>query len=158
MKNNKNDFYDCLPRFVNEPVERIADKFLDPLKRNFVWEDRCYELIIFPAFVGEGPNIINYFPSEREEEIEKILRQLSTEENVNFSLTENTLHFTLNQIKNKLTKKITDDEVELAIEIMATVNYEISTENSKTIIHPITNLEINRIADEIYYQVKLSFL
>lgn len=155
MKNDKNDFYDSLPRFVNEPVERIAGRFLDPLKRQFIWESRRYDLVIFPAFVGESPNIINYFPSEREEEIEKILRQLSTKDNENFLASENTLHFTLSQIKNNLIKKITNDEIELAIEILATVNYELSTDNSKIIIHTITNLEINRTADETYYQAKL---
>lgn len=157
------ELYDFIPKYVWGKLERVKDKFLEPLKREFVCRNVKYKLIISPAFVEEADGFRAYFPGKREELVEDALRKLMTEDNALYLEEEASLAFTLYQLQKELAAhKHTYDYAQLkeSLEILAKTNIEIESEDksAKLIFSPIEMLGLSGQNGETQTYVKFSNL
>lgn len=157
------ELYDFIPKYVWGKIERVKDKFLEPIKREFVCRNVKYKLIISPAFIEEADGFRAYFPGKREELVEDALRKLMTEDNALFLEEEASLAFTLYQLQKELAAhKHTYDYAQLkeSLEILAKTNIEIESEDksAKLIFSPIEMLGLSGQNGETQTYVKFSNL
>jgi hypothetical protein len=124
---NTIEFYDSMPKYFFGGVEREKGKTVDSLpilNRDFMHRNRNYKLSISPAAVQDKKTgkTINYYPSQREEIIEDVIRKISTRPN-RAILFDNDIgvKFTYYEVQQEL-KKIghgySIDQIKLGIEIL----------------------------------------
>jgi hypothetical protein len=77
---NSIELYDFMPKYVWGKVERINDKFLESIKREFECRGKKYQLTMMPARLELEEGSREFYPSKREELIEDALRKLMTEQ------------------------------------------------------------------------------
>lgn len=157
------ELYDFIPKYVWGKVERVKDKFLEPIKREFVCRNIKYKLVISPAFIEEVDGFRAYFPGKREELVEDALRKLMTEDSALYLEEEASLAFTLYQLQKELAAhKHTYDYTQLkeALEILAKTNIEIESEDksAKLLFSPIEMLGLSGQNGETQTYVKFSNL
>lgn len=157
------ELYDFIPKYVWGKVERVEDKFLEPIKREFVCRNIKYKLVISPAFIEEAGGFRAYFPGKREELVEDALRKLMTEDSALYLEEEASLAFTLYQLQKGLAAhKHTYDYTQLkeSLEILAKTNIEVESEDesSKLIFSPIEMLGLSGQNGETQTFVKFSNL
>lgn len=157
------ELYDFIPKYVWGKVERVKDKFLEPIKREFVCRNVKYKLVISPAFIEEADGFRAYFPGKREELVEDALRKLMTEDSALYLEEEASLAFTLYQLQKELAAhKHTYDYAQLkeSLEILAKTNIEIESEDksAKLIFSPIEMLGLSGQNGETQTFVKFSNL
>lgn len=76
---NTIELYDFIPKYVWGKVERIQEKFLDPIEREFEYRSQNYHVRISPARIKDQDGTSrDYFPGKREELVEDALRKLAT--------------------------------------------------------------------------------
>lgn len=157
------ELYDFIPKYVWGKVERVEDKFLEPIKREFVCRGIKYNLILSPAFIQGSDGFKAYFPGKREELVEDALRKLMTEDNAVYLDDDASLRFSLYQLQKELsTHQHTYDYTQLkeSLEILTKTSVEIESEdkNVKIIFSPIEILGLSGINDETQTFVKFSSL
>ena len=157
------ELYDFIPKYVWGKIERIEDRFLEPLKREFVCRNVKYKLVISPAFVEETGGFRAYFPGKREELVEDALRKLMTEDRAMYLEEDASLAFTLYQLQKELAAHShTYDYAQLkeSLEILAKTNIEIESEDksAKLIFSPIEMLGLSGENGETQTFVKFSNL
>ncbi len=157
------ELYDFIPKYVWGKLERVKDKFLEPIKREFVCRNVKYKLVISPAFIEEADGFRAYFPGKREELVEDALRKLMTEDSALYLEEEASLAFTLYQLQKELAAhKHTYDYAQLkeSLEILAKTNIEIESEDksAKLIFSPIEMLGLSGQNGETQTYVKFSNL
>ena len=157
------ELYDFIPKYVWGKVERVKDKFLEPIKREFVCRSVKYKLVISPAFIEGLDGFKAYFPGKREELVEDALRKLMTEDRALFLEEEASLAFTLYQLQKELAAhKHTYDYSQLkeSLEILAKTNIEIESEDksAKLLFSPIEMLGLSGQNGETQTFVKFSNL
>jgi hypothetical protein len=157
------ELYDFIPKYVWGKVERVKDKFLEPIKREFVCRNIKYKLVISPAFIEEADGFKAYFPGKREELVEDALRKLMTEDSALYLEKEASIAFTLYQLQKELAAhKHTYDYTQLkeALEILAKTNIEVESEDksAKLIFSPIEMLGLSGQNGETQTYVKFSNL
>lgn len=124
---NTIELYDSMPKYYFGGVEREKGKNVDSLpilNREFMHRNRNYKLSISPAAVQDKKTgkTINYYPSQREEIIEDVIRKISTKPN-RAILFDNDIgvKFTYYEVQQEL-KKIghgySIDQIKLGIEIL----------------------------------------
>lgn len=124
---NTIELYDSMPKYYFGGVEREKGKNVDSLpilNREFTHRNRNYKLSISPAAVQDKKTgkTINYYPSQREEIIEDVIRKISTKPN-RAILFDNDIgvKFTYYEVQQEL-KKIghgySIDQIKLGIEIL----------------------------------------
>ena len=124
---NTIEFYDSMPKYYFGGVEREKGKNVDSLpilNRDFMHRNRNYKLSISPAAVQDKKSgkTINYYPSQREEIIEDVIRKISTRPS-RAILFDNDIgvKFTYYEVQQEL-KKIghgySIDQIKLGIEIL----------------------------------------
>lgn len=124
---NTIELYDSMPKYHFGGVEREKGKSVDSLpilNREFMHRNRNYKLSISPAAVQDKKTgkTINYYPSQREEIIEDVIRKISTRPN-RAILFDNDIgvKFTYYEVQQEL-KKIghgySIDQIKLGIEIL----------------------------------------
>lgn len=75
---NKIEFYDFCPKYVYWRTERLQDKFLDRIERDFECRGQKYNIAIDPAKIKDSDGIVrDYFPGTVEELVEDALRKLA---------------------------------------------------------------------------------
>lgn len=154
------NIYTLLPRFVNEgnsqEINYIAGKYLSPITKDFQWNNHKFILVILPAAILKNGKAKHYLPMDREKLVEEILRKLAVESNINFCAKELILYFSLSQIIQDL--EFAKEELELAIEIIATINYILLDKNGefKMTFRPIEELMTEEKDGEIYYRAQFS--
>jgi hypothetical protein len=100
---NTIELYDFIPKYVWGRVERIQEKFLEPVEREFECRGARYRVRIAPARVQDQDGISrDYFPGKREELVEDALRKLATEGQGIFLNDEAAVTFTLYQLQQEL--------------------------------------------------------
>ncbi len=157
------ELYDFIPKYVWGKVERVKDRFLEPIKREFVCRNIKYKLVISPAFIEEADGFKAYFPGKREELVEDALRKLMTEDSALYLEKEASIAFTLYQLQKELAAhKHTYDYTQLkeALEILAKTNIEVESEDksAKLIFSPIEMLGLSGQNGETQTYVKFSNL
>lgn len=100
---NTIELYDFMPKYVWGRVERIQEKFLEPVERDFECRGVRYRVRIVPARVKDSDGISrDYLPGKREELIEDALRKIATEGQGIFLDDEAGVTFTLYQLQQEL--------------------------------------------------------
>jgi len=100
---NTIELYDFIPKYVWGKVERIQDKFLEPVEREFECRGGRYRVRIAPARVQDSDGVSrDYLPGKREELVEDALRKLATEGQGIFLNNEAAVTFTLYQLQQEL--------------------------------------------------------
>ncbi|HEX8265614.1 MAG TPA: hypothetical protein VF596_09430 [Pyrinomonadaceae bacterium] len=100
---NTIELYDFIPKYVWGRVERISEKFLEPVEREFECRGGRYRVRIAPARVQDSDGVSrDYLPGKREELVEDALRKLATEGQGIFLNDEAAVTFTLYQLQQEL--------------------------------------------------------
>lgn len=132
------ELYDILPKYFHDDVEplRIKGKYLDIVKRDFVYKKQGMVLKLTPASLEQKDGSTKaFFPTQREEIIEDVLRKFATDSNRNEFLDDRlSVRFTLYDLWKEL-KKIKHEynysQIREALEILNKTNLEIKTENEE---------------------------
>lgn len=124
---NTIELYDSMPKYYFGGVEREKGKNVDSLpilNREFTHRNRSYKLSISPAAVQDKKTgkTINYYPSQREEIIEDVIRKISTKPTRAILFDSDIgVKFTYYEVQQEL-KKIGHgyslDQIKLGIEIL----------------------------------------
>ena len=105
---NTIELYDGAPKFFWGKVERVSDKYLDPIHRDFVHKGKKYAIKISPGnLTGKDGVSRYYYPAKREEIVEDALRKLAVEGQGKFLNDAASVQFTLYQLREELKKEWT---------------------------------------------------
>lgn len=100
---NTIELYDFIPKYVWGRVERIQEKFLEPIEREFDCRGLSYRVRIAPARIKDSDGVSrDYFPGKREELVEDALRKIATAGQGIFLDNEAGVTFTLYQLQQEL--------------------------------------------------------
>lgn len=100
---NTIELYDFIPKYVWGRVERIQEKFLEPIEREFDCRGNNYRVRIAPARIKDSDGVSrDYFPGKREELVEDALRKIATAGQGIFLNDEAGVTFTLYQLQQEL--------------------------------------------------------
>jgi hypothetical protein len=158
------DIYIQLPRFIDESVQRIEDKYLPAVIREFERNGTRFKFIISPALIhDQNTGDRHYYPTKREEMVELGLRRLAVNTNPNFKESEHTLYFAFDQLLNELTDisgdpSYGDGEIRLALNILSDVTYELISDTSELSFRLIEQLKMREKDEQIYYFAQFSAL
>jgi hypothetical protein len=148
------DLYDVLPRFVDEEIPYVKERFLKPMQREFEWEGDTFQLYINPASVeDEDGKYRQYFPGNQEAEIETALIELAARDDGSF-FDGKKFAFTLRQLQNHLTTgghQYSREQIKHSILILAGVAYMILGKDIKWIFRTIETLALTEEEMDIQF-------
>ena len=102
---NTIEFYDFCPKYVYWRSERVGDKFLDRIERQFECRGSGYRLSIDPAKIKDSDGVVrDYFPGVAEELVEDALRKLAVDGHGLFLDDQAAVTFTLYELQKELSK------------------------------------------------------
>ncbi len=102
---NTIEFYDFCPKYVYWRIERLQDKFLDRIEREFECRGATYRLSIDPAKIKDSDGVVrDYFPGVVEELVEDALRKLAVDGHGLFLDDQAAVTFTLYELQQELAK------------------------------------------------------
>lgn len=132
---NTVELYDILPKYIHDDIEKYRTKegLLKPITRKFKFRKQDMILNVSPAYIFDKEKA--YYPSQREEIIEDVLRKLATDCERNEFLDDRlSVRFTLYELWKEL-KKIRHEynysQIRESLEILAKTNIEIRTADGK---------------------------
>lgn len=100
---NTIELYDFMPKYHWGKSERINDKFLESLEREFECRGVRYRIEVSPARIkGKDGKTREYYPSKREELVEDALRRFATAQQGVFLDERASVTFTLYQLQQEL--------------------------------------------------------
>lgn len=139
---NTVELYDFIPKYHWGKVQRINDKFLDSLEREFECRGVKYKVKIRPASVEDREGVERYYyPSKREELVEDALRKFVAEGQGVFLDEQAGVTFSLYQLQEELKKNghsYSKDQIKDALLICARTNMTVTTENGSSVL--VSNL------------------
>lgn len=131
------DLYDIVPKYFHGDIEKVRTKdgLLKSLERNFVYKKQEMILRIAPAQIITKGGEKAFYPSQREEIIEDVLRKFATDSKKNEFLDDKlSVRFTLYELWKEL-KKIKHsykyNEIKESLEILSGTKLEIKDKNNK---------------------------
>ncbi len=139
---NTVELYDFIPKYHWGKVQRINDKFLDSLEREFECRGVKYKVKIRPASV-EARNGVEryYYPSKREELVEDALRKFVAEGQGVFLDEQAGVTFSLYQLQEELKRNghsYSKDQIKDALLICARTNMTVTSESGASVL--VSNL------------------
>jgi len=139
---NTVELYDFIPKYHWGKVQRINDKFLDSLEREFECRGIKYKVKIRPASVEDRNGIERYYyPSKREELVEDALRKFVAEGQGVFLDEQAGVTFSLYQLQEELKRNghsYSKDQIKDALLICARTNMTVTSENGASVL--VSNL------------------
>lgn len=139
---NTVELYDFIPKYHWGKVQRINDKFLDSLEREFECRGVHYKVKIRPASVEDSDGEERYYyPSKREELVEDALRKFVAEGQGVFLDEQAGVTFSLYQLQEELKRNghsYSKDQIKDALLICARTNITVTTENGASVF--VSNL------------------
>lgn len=139
---NTVELYDFIPKYHWGKVQRINDKFLDSLEREFECRGVKYKVKIRPASVEDRNGVERYYyPSKREELVEDALRKFVAEGQGVFLDEQAGVTFSLYQLQEELKRNghsYSKDQIKDALLICARTNMTVTSENGTSIL--VSNL------------------
>ncbi len=139
---NTVELYDFIPKYHWGKVQRINDKFLDSLEREFECRGVKYKVKIRPASVEDRNGIERYYyPSKREELVEDALRKFVAEGQGVFLDEQAGVTFSLYQLQEELKRNghsYSKDQIKDALLICARTNMTVTSENGASVL--VSNL------------------
>jgi hypothetical protein len=139
---NTVELYDFIPKYHWGKVQRINDKFLDSLEREFECRGVKYKVKIRPASVEDRNGVERYYyPSKREELVEDALRKFVAEGQGVFLDEQAGVTFSLYQLQEELKKNghsYSKDQIKDALLICARTNMTVTSESGAAVL--VSNL------------------
>jgi hypothetical protein len=139
---NTVELYDFIPKYHWGKVQRINDKFLDSLEREFECRGIKYKVKIRPASVEDRNGKERYYyPSKREELVEDALRKFVAEGQGVFLDEQAGVTFSLYQLQEELKRNghsYSKDQIKDALLICARTNMTVTSDNGTSIL--VSNL------------------
>lgn len=139
---NTVELYDFIPKYHWGKVQRINDKFLDSLEREFECRGIKYKVKIRPASIEDRNGIERYYyPSKREELVEDALRKFVAEGQGVFLDEQAGVTFTLYQLQEELKSNghsYSKDQIKDALLICARTNMTVTSESGASVL--VSNL------------------
>lgn len=139
---NTVELYDFIPKYHWGKVQRINDKFLDSLEREFECRGIKYKVKIRPASVEDRNGVERYYyPSKREELVEDALRKFVAEGQGVFLDEQAGVTFTLYQLQEELKSNghsYSKDQIKDALLICARTNLTVTSEGGTSVL--VSNL------------------
>jgi hypothetical protein len=134
---NTIEFYDFCPKYVYWRNERVQDKFLDRLERDFQCRGLEYKLSIDPAKVKDSDGVVrDYFPGLVEELVEDALRKLAVDGHGLFLDDQAAVTFTLYELQQELAKNghtYSLEQIKKALMVCVGTTIHITTATGETI-------------------------
>jgi hypothetical protein len=131
------EFYDFCPKYVYWRMERLQDKFLDRIERDFECRNSEYRLSIDPAKVKDSDGIVrDYFPGVAEELVEDALRKLAVDGHGLFLDDQAAVTFTLYELQQELAKTghtYSLEQIKKALMVCIGTTIHITTQNGETV-------------------------
>lgn len=139
---NTVELYDFIPKYHWGKVQRINNKFLDSLEREFECRGVKYKVKIRPASVEDRDGTERYYyPSKREELVEDALRKFVAEGQGVFLDEQAGVTFSLYQLQEELKRNghsYSKDQIKDALLICARTNMTVTNENGTSVL--VSNL------------------
>lgn len=139
---NTVELYDFIPKYHWGKVQRINDKFLDSLEREFECRGVKYKVKIRPASIEDRNGVERYYyPSKREELVEDALRKFVAEGQGVFLDEQAGVTFSLYQLQEELKRNghsYSKDQIKDALLICARTNMTVTTDNGSSVL--VSNL------------------
>ena len=134
---NTIELYDSMPKYHFGSVRREGGKFLNNLQRKFKYRGRDYSLSITPASLTEKDGSTrHYYPSQREELVEDVIRKVITKKGGVFLDNDAAAKISLYEIQKEL-KKIGHgyniNEIKQAIEICNQSTIKVRSKDSNEV-------------------------
>jgi hypothetical protein len=135
---NTIELYDFIPKYVWGRLERIQEKFLEPIERDFDCRSQSYRVRIAPARIKDSDGVSrDYFPGKREELVEDALRKIATAGQGIFLDNEAAVTFTLYQLQQELkrtghTYSIT--QIKEALMVCVGTNLQLTDANGQDVL------------------------
>lgn len=158
---NTVELYDFMPKYVWGKVERIAEKYLPTLSREFECRGKKFTIELTPARIKDGESETEFYPSKREEIIEDGLRKLLVEGQGAFLDGEIGVTFTIYQLQKELKDNghtYSRDQIKQSLLILAKTKIQLRSEDSETeiIFSPIETLGFRGKDGEIQTFIRFS--
>lgn len=141
---NTIELYDAVPKYVWGRLPRYAkpgseDKtLLDPIERGFEFKGHGYRAIISPARIKQKDGTYkDYFPQEREEIIEDVLRRMAYGDQGCYIEQQAAVRFTLSQLRSELKRTghtYSLNEIKQALQVCDQTHILLSSTDDKEII------------------------
>lgn len=134
---NTIEFYDFCPKYIYWRTERLQDKFLDRLERNFECRGMKYTIAIDPAKIKDSDGVVrDYFPGVVEELVEDALRKLAVDGHGLFLDDQAAVTFTLYELQQELAKTghtYSLDQIKKALMVCVGTTIHLTTESGETV-------------------------
>lgn len=134
---NTIEFYDFCPKYVYWRTERLQDKFLDRIERDFECRGQKYNIAIDPAKIKDSDGIVrDYFPGTVEELVEDALRKLAVDGHGLFLDDQAAVTFTLYELQQELAKTghtYSLDQIKKALMVCVGTTIHLTTESGETV-------------------------
>lgn len=134
---NTIEFYDFCPKYVYWRTERLQDKFLDRMEREFEWRGTKYQVSLDPAKIKDSDGVVrDYFPGVIEELVEDALRKLAVDGHGLFLDDQAAVTFTLYELQQELAKNghtYSLDQIKKALMVCVGTTIHLTTHSGETI-------------------------
>jgi hypothetical protein len=134
---NTIEFYDFCPKYVYWRTERLQDKFLDRIERDFECRGMRYNIAIDPAKIKDSDGVVrDYFPGVVEELVEDALRKLAVDGHGLFLDDQAAVTFTLYELQQELAKNghtYSLDQIKKALMVCVGTTIHLTTESGETV-------------------------
>lgn len=134
---NTIEFYDFCPKYVYWRTERLQDKFLDRIERDFECRGQKYNIAIDPAKIKDSDGIVrDYFPGTVEELVEDALRKLAVDGHGLFLDDQAAVTFTLYELQQELAKTghtYSLDQIKKALMVCVGTTIHLTTDSGETV-------------------------
>ena len=134
---NTIEFYDFCPKYVYWRIERLQDKFLDRLERDFACRGVEYRISIDPAKIKDSDGVVrDYFPGVVEELVEDALRKLAVDGHGLFLDDQAAVTFTLYELQQELSKTghtYSLEQIKKALMVCVGTTIHLTTSGGETI-------------------------
>lgn len=132
------ELYDILPKYIHDDVESLRKdgKYLDIISKNFVYKKENMVLKLSPALIEQIDGSTKaFFPTQREEIIEDVLRKFATDSARNEFLDNKlSVKFTLYDLWKELKRikhTFSYNEIRESLNILASTSLEIRSDGNK---------------------------
>lgn len=134
---NTIEFYDFCPKYVYWRTERLQDKFLDRIERDFECRGQKYNIAIDPAKIKDSDGVVrDYFPGTVEELVEDALRKLAVDGHGLFLDDQAAVTFTLYELQQELAKTghtYSLDQIKKALMVCVGTTIHLTTDSGETV-------------------------
>ncbi len=135
---NTIELYDFMPKYYWGKVERINERFLEFLEREFECRGERYKLKVSPARIKDADGVTrDYYPGQREELVEDALRKLAAEGQGVFLDDQASVCFTLYQLEQELKESghhYSRGEIKDALLVCVNTGLEVKTEDGSSVL------------------------